>query len=220
MKVTNIPIRLLHDVELIADLNKKQVDAIIQILESEKAGTKPDEFSKIFASKEILSKVDTDTLSFAIFNLLLINTNSNDNNGLVEQIEESLKLLSEDSNEEHSIDYKVLRQNLLRILAVDSNIRTTNKAELLIREFEKIFLESRIITDIRLVYQEDISVQAKHAVLVHQLRITYGSNDEDKNIIIAMDGDDLAILKKDILRAEEKEKMIRDNNFTKDIEFL
>ncbi|MFM2305977.1 MAG: hypothetical protein RLZZ367_646 [Bacteroidota bacterium] len=113
-----------------------------------------------------------------------------------------------------------LEANLDVILKNDASLLLTLKATALLYEYDKVFVEARIISDIRLVYNNEITNNAKNALVVHQLRIMYNESGEQRNVIIALDGGDLESLKSAIVRAEEKEKQIRSGLYTNSLEII
>jgi hypothetical protein len=75
-------------------------------------------------------------------------------------------------------------------------------------DHERVYLESRILTDIRTVFKE-YKEQPIGAVVVHNLKITYRQNDNEKEFFVALDGSDLLNLSQEIARAETKAKEIK-----------
>ena len=89
------------------------------------------------------------------------------------------------------------------------------KAQDLIRENPNNFYESRIVSDIRIVYDDDSELQKKEqfALIVHHLRIKYFSKAKPRDeIFISLDIADLHNLRKVIDRAIEKDELMRTNN--------
>ena len=91
-------------------------------------------------------------------------------------------------------------------------IAATNKAVDLRGEYDKIYVDSRIMTDIRPSFYEDIKKGFEIGAIVHNLRIEYHhGNKPHGQIFLALDNNDLAALKGQIIRAEEKEMSLRTN---------
>jgi hypothetical protein len=72
------------------------------------------------------------------------------------------------------------------------------------REFERLFHRSRVITDIRPVFESDARRKPLGAVIVHTLRIDYFSQGRVHTTSLAMEPDDLKQLIKTLERAETK----------------
>ncbi|WP_017662606.1 hypothetical protein [Baaleninema simplex] len=81
------------------------------------------------------------------------------------------------------------------------------KANLLTQEYEKIYSSSRILTDIRPVFEKD---DFKSVIVVHSLRIQYSSQEGSKEFFVALDGSDLQELQEQIQRASKKSRLIED----------
>ncbi len=82
-----------------------------------------------------------------------------------------------------------------------------SKAFSLIWQYDKTFLASSIATDIRPVF-DFIDERAKHAMILHQLRISYRDGDNDKEIFLTLDNTDLSKLRRVIDRAEAKYELL------------
>ena len=94
-------------------------------------------------------------------------------------------------------------------------MRSTFKAREVIRENLNNFYESRIISDIRIVYDDSGNLDDKDqvAVIVHNLRIKYSSKPVPRGeIFISLNLEDLHQLKDVVDRAIEKDKLIRTNS--------
>ena len=83
------------------------------------------------------------------------------------------------------------------------------KSTFLSREREKILRESNVYTDIRPIFNDD-GTKIFSSMILHNLKIAYlDNNGHFEEIYLALDDEDLAKLKANIIRAEEKEKSIR-----------
>lgn len=78
-------------------------------------------------------------------------------------------------------------------------------------EHERILQESRIVTDIRPVFDaDDNSVEVRGVVIVHQLRLTFEQEGETRSLLCALDRQDLFALRAACERAIKKEEKLRD----------
>ena len=92
---------------------------------------------------------------------------------------------------------------------ISSSLGVTSKIFDLLLESEKSYINSKIITDIRPVFNEDLSKEIKAAVIVHNLSIKYRNIDNTSStIIVTMDEEDLRQLNAQIDRALKKEKSL------------
>ena len=110
-------------------------------------------------------------------------------------------------------DLPIFQEKLSVILKNCNSIRQTIRAITLNRDNEEIFKEAKIISDIRLIFQNDIKEKNRDALIIHRLRklITYRIDDEiqHQNVhFFTLDSADLIKLKEQIERALEKEKQI------------
>ena len=108
---------------------------------------------------------------------------------------------------------------LQMVLAAERNLGKTYKAVQLSQHNPNIFRECRIASDIRLIFDYDLSKKNRSAIVQHQLGIEYFSNGEANDFFIALDRNDLEQLKEQINRALEKEQLIR-SDYGTDITFI
>ena len=85
-------------------------------------------------------------------------------------------------------------------------LAVSSKAAYLKRDHQQILMDINILSDIRPVFEDDF---VKGAVIVHTLKATYNSDSEVHSLFLAMDDGDLTALKKAIIRAETKSKVLR-----------
>jgi hypothetical protein len=96
---------------------------------------------------------------------------------------------------------------LSRLLSVDS-VRLAAKAFGLRYDHERRFCEVKIITDMRPVFG-DVHQKPNRVIVGHTLKIGYHEYGEHKEFYVALDGSDVAALKKALQRAEDKESSLR-----------
>lgn len=101
----------------------------------------------------------------------------------------------------------LLSERLARLLSIPS-ATLNSKALSLASEAQKTFSSARIFTDVRPVFGEEIS-DPSAAVIVHTLRIEFVENNDDRQLFLALDGDDLDAISKVVDRAREKEKALK-----------
>jgi hypothetical protein len=86
---------------------------------------------------------------------------------------------------------------------------SASKAEIMLLEGERLFLTSRIVTDIRPIFDADVSSPPRGAIIRHLLRIEYlQQNGDRETIFFELDPDDLEELGATIGRAKQKGKSI------------
>ncbi|MCW3106505.1 MAG: hypothetical protein JWQ09_1011 [Segetibacter sp.] len=122
---------------------------------------------------------------------------------------ESFKDLSkEDLNPK---EFKSLKSNLFLILSNSQNLKLTLKALELAHESENVFRESKIITDIRLIFNENLNDKDRNSIILHRLHISFRKNKRPDDIYMTMDLNDLHDLREIIDRAIKKEEVIRED---------
>jgi hypothetical protein len=96
---------------------------------------------------------------------------------------------------------------LSRLLQADS-IRLASKAFGLRHDHEREFCDVKIITDMRPVFA-DVQQKPTRFIVGHTLKLGYHEYGEHKEFYVALDGSDVAELKKALQRAEDKESSLR-----------
>lgn len=107
-------------------------------------------------------------------------------------------------------EQKILEDRILFLLQ-NKQIYYAAKASGLNVENGNVFIRSRIITDIRPVFDLSVSDSPKAAIVIHNLHIHYQSDEErgHKDIYLMLDGNDIKALKEDLARAEKKEASLQ-----------
>jgi len=116
-------------------------------------------------------------------------------------------------------DLRRLKANLLILFSSLANQRLTFKAHTLLTDNENIYQNAKFLSDIRLVFDDDIQEIKRNAVVIHQLKLSYKIGDNDKDFFISLDSLDLIKLKSQIERAIEKERLIK-HDYSDKITFI
>lgn len=103
-------------------------------------------------------------------------------------------------------DKNRLEERLTDLLEIEKSIGITAKASGVISEHEHTFCSVRVITDVRPIYKDDLSLSPSEAVVIHTLKIGYHKDRDHKDFFVAMDDEDIQKLKVAIERAELKSK--------------
>jgi hypothetical protein len=103
-----------------------------------------------------------------------------------------------------------LRKFLIAALSLERSVGTAAKAGPVLTQHERIFIDARIMTDLRPIFHLDVSEKPDAAVIVHMLRISqrdnYGNRSDE---YFALDSNDIALMKVIIERATKKEKTLK-----------
>lgn len=116
-------------------------------------------------------------------------------------------------------DEEILIENLKQIFKNSKSLKLTLKANRLLSEDCAVYSSGSIITDIRVVFDDDLSEQKRNAVVVHRLNLEYSSPNKSNNFFIALTNEDLKNLKAVIDRALQKEEAIV-KDYDKTIHFI
>ncbi|THU34211.1 hypothetical protein FAM09_24645 [Niastella caeni] len=101
--------------------------------------------------------------------------------------------------------------NLVFLLKSVLKLQMTFKAFSLASERESVYRDARIVTDIRPLFNENLSDKGRYGLVTHQLKLTTEENDESVDYFFGLSLSDLKKLKEQIERAIDKENLIRDN---------
>lgn len=95
------------------------------------------------------------------------------------------------------------------LLKTDSALSAISKASDLLLEYENVFSNARVVTDIRPIFKSNIDRGLAGALIVHTLKIEYRDVTGSKEIYLTLDALDLLNFSEEFFRAEEKAKMLQ-----------
>ncbi|WP_143046454.1 hypothetical protein [Trichormus sp. NMC-1] len=90
------------------------------------------------------------------------------------------------------------QQRLTKILAIDGSISISSQAISLLQDYDSIFLNSRIITDVRPVFKTETKEGIAGALVVHTLKIAYQDASGSKEFYVALDSTDVKKLQEQL----------------------
>jgi hypothetical protein len=207
MLTIQIPKSFLAGFQVIASMSTEEVKKITIFLEQVPVGMGSVSFGKSFDAK--FAAYSGTAVSDTIYSLASFNTatNSTSFTELAEVLKNSFVAQTNLAEEKVSLQ---LKDNLLTILNSTENLSATFKAFGLQSENSRTFKECRVVTDIRLLFNDELTNKDRKALLVHRLKLKTEENDEEKEYFFSMDTTDLLKLKEQIERAEEKDRLIRE----------
>lgn len=129
---------------------------------------------------------------------------SSDDLDVEDIIEQSYEAILELDVVENEKDAQQICERLKQLIDVDGSIAVTSKTFDLKTDYEKIFLHSRIINDVRPVFGKDCSEKPKGMLITHALKIIYRDIEGNKEIYVSLDMDDIVQILGQINRAIEK----------------
>jgi hypothetical protein len=105
-------------------------------------------------------------------------------------------------SEEQIESFKKRLSNLLKALeGIAFSLDIAEKASDLLIEHERIFSDSKIVTDIRPIFDSETEKKVEAAILIHTLKIQYKDSEATKEFYVALDSDDLDNLYEQIVIA-------------------
>jgi len=111
--------------------------------------------------------------------------------------------------------WKRLRRFLIAALGVERTLGTSAKTGNVLTQHDRIFVDCRVMTDLRPVFHVDISEKPDAAVVIHMLKITQRDNSgHHTDMYFALDHNDIHKMQTVLERALKKEQTIR--NILKD----
>lgn len=107
-------------------------------------------------------------------------------------------------------DKEKFSERLNRALSFNNSLGITAKAENVMSEHQNVFVESKILTDLRPIFSEEIDEDNPVTTIIHNLRITYFADNNMKSMVFALDSEDIDKLEEIIARARSKEKRLKE----------
>ncbi len=106
-------------------------------------------------------------------------------------------------------ELQVSKPLIAKLLDLDEPLSVASKAFNILLEHERVFLGSKILTDIRPIFNNRKIESPFGAVIVHMLKIGYREGSESKEFFVALDTSDINKLEEVLKRAKDKEKAIQ-----------
>ncbi|PCJ26144.1 MAG: hypothetical protein COA97_06235 [Flavobacteriales bacterium] len=213
-----IPEQVRPGFELIAKLKATQAKAIKTAMKNSAVGSGPDGTIKSLQGKIDLNRPDLINVVETIFSILALYSNEEDTTP--DEFLENIASAYEDSVADVKTSEKnKLIKNIKLFLDSDEQVSNSIKAATLLSENGKLFVESRVLSDIRLVFDDDLKKPSQTAVVIHRLKFEYLEGRRINEFYVSLEKKHLLKLKDTIDRAIEKDKLIRKNTY-KDISFI
>ncbi|MBK5214510.1 MAG: hypothetical protein JJE55_12715 [Flavobacteriaceae bacterium] len=204
-----IPKNFLSGFQILSQLDKKEIEELAKLLGELPVGSNVQEFqSAIQTNKELsenaLKSADT------IFSLggLLLEIKADDS---LNQVAEDLtNAYAKEGEEEIGTEQREqLIHNLLIVLQKAENLKKTFKAYRLLFENTRSFRKSRVMTDMRMIFDDDFQKKNQTGLIIHQLKLEYIEDNTSKEFFISLDNDDVLKLSEELKRSLEKEECIK-----------
>jgi hypothetical protein len=209
-----IPSKFLGGFEIINNLNNSQIQSLSEFLKSRTPSEKPD--GPIVSEIVDISRDNLTEIVSTIYSVLHLSVSYKI------PFDELIKDLSTAYfSQSRSAMNDKLASNLRLLLENANNLKLSVKAADVMREKDKIYDSSRILTDLRYIFDnDDLKSDNRLAVIIHNLKIAYQHNKNEESFFVALSLDDLKDLKQQIDRAIEKEEIIKAYYADKEIVFV
>ena len=198
----------------LANLNEQEVQNIALLLKGMPVGEGPQKFHERLTTN--INVEGSASIASSLYSIGALLTKEKADENLVLELVEAFKVSTQLDSEKEIENLKI---SLLILLPYFKNLKTTFKAFNVIFDNERIFEETRIITDIRLVFNDDISNSERMALISHQLKVHFRENDSERDMYFSLNTSDLLEIRACIDRALEKEhEIIKD--YTGNLTFI
>lgn len=204
-----IPDVFLSSFAVISELTNDDAARIGNFLNSAPVGLSMKEFLKLFKNEFVELEAEIAQTVYSFGGILISKKAGEDIKDLAEALAYAFAEKKGDSFSDVAIAN--LARNLHIILENASNLEKTFKAMQLLSANANIYRDSKIFTDIRLLFEEDVESATRCGVILHQLKIEYSHNEEPKTLFICLDNEDLSGLIESLQRAIKKEESIKKN---------
>jgi hypothetical protein len=198
-----IPNRYIAALNDIRNLPESAIDELFRALETSSLTASSDELEVQIADsvpsipKEELHRIIDVTYSLYHVREFSEVSKSGFLNELIDGIREQAKPKILDK------DVSGLRERFKRLLSLKP-LESISKALSLQRDNERLFCGSKIVSDIRPVFGEDVKSAPLAATILHTLKLSYHENGDHKEFFIVLDEVDLDALQSTIKRAKSK----------------
>lgn len=98
---------------------------------------------------------------------------------------------------------------LLEALLSIRPLQTATKATLLAEDFERIYLSSKVLTDVRPVFDEDLDKPLRASLVLHTIKFVVRENSVAKEVFIVADSNDVRELMTGLERSLTKARSLR-----------
>jgi len=125
-----------------------------------------------------------------------------------EQICRAMNVSNNDKLKLNGPSYGQFKGTLIKLLS-GKLLSISTKAKSIIFEHDHVFGRTRVITDIRSIFGDDIGNQPVASVIVHMLKIHYIQDQQHKDLFLALDTADIKVLINLLQQAQEKAESLK-----------
>lgn len=204
MITLKIPDRYIPGVVKLKDLPDGDVDKIVASLSNAVSGSPREMARMVSTAVDSISTREAKAIADTLRSLYVLRTGME---LTIESLVEALTQAINQSDDERlrmvGDDVAALGPKLTKLLNIRP-LSMISKARELQIEYENVFCDARILTDMRPVFDADVKSEPAGFVLSHVLKIEYHRDNAHKQIQIALNKMELQDLITVLLRAQEK----------------
>jgi hypothetical protein len=200
----------------LSKLSTKETEKIGLLLQQFPLGGSIDDLQKSLNENQLFVDVPEMAETFFSFGSLLANNKETTNEELAKNL--SVAFAEKKKDEVGGDIVEQLEKNLLTLFECADNLTKTMKAFNLLTENAHLYRQSSVMTDMRLLFNDELETAPACGVILHQLKIDYIENGEQKSFFLSMDKDDVTEMCNVLKRALKKEDIILKNQ--SDIHFI
>ncbi len=200
----NIPADFLPGFDAILQMPDENWQLLCKAVHSLPEGSGPDSMEQIFHKTPQLQGYPA--LAPTVFSLGSLVKEGSKPDALASSLVDAYQAVNHDVAE---ADRNRLNQRLQELFQNLHAISITFKAIQLMEEANQVYVDARIVSDIRLVFNEELDQQQRRALLIHTIHLSTREGRQKKETYFSCSQDDLKMLKEQIDRALRKEELIR-----------
>ena len=129
------------------------------------------------------------------------------------EVKEIVKDIAVLALENKIVDPENIETLKLRLTTLLNNeqVYYASKSSVVLTEHGNVFIQARVLTDIRPIFSINVQETPKAGMIIHNLHIHYQGDQEGdhKDLFLALDSKDIKSLKDSLIRAEQKESALQ-----------
>jgi hypothetical protein len=220
MSKLRIPERYLPGIELLLGLQPEKAEVLSSLIDQMDPCITVDEVLNYLSDK--ITNLEIADLSKILEFLLSINdfriADDCDRQDLVLKISEAIIEKKLTSNQDFQ-DINFVQNRLTQFLGNEGALSLISKIRSVYGEHQKVFLSSRILTDIRPIFNDDTkSIQAM--LILHNLKIGYLIDDKKETFFVTIDDADIDKLISDLEKAKRKTELAKESLHMSNIQII
>ena len=206
VKPLKVPDRHVAAFQTLLGMQEADFARLVSVLDTAESSDTPNELAESIQRGTSLSVSDARGLLDAVMELAAIKQRSlSSNDHLAARVAASSQFAVDDAKGEELIERtrQLLNCDLIRLHGKVSSIGS---------EYERVFIDSQILTDLRPIFDDTMAKmpEPEAALLSHTLSLHYvGSNGKHDNFYVVLDDDDLMALNHALDRALRKSRSLR-----------